>query len=135
MTTALEVDKGPASRPGRSLHLGKTRYPLYRRLGGPQSRSGQVRKISPPPPRVRSPGHPARSQSLYRLRYPAHILLYTSRKIVTIAKNDSLKEVKLEKKNDDFCCHAWFLSLSSFAHQTFRYVSLLYRTSSENIDS
>ena len=29
--------------------LGKTRYPLYRSLGGPQGRSGQVRKISPPP--------------------------------------------------------------------------------------
>jgi hypothetical protein len=28
---------------------GKTRYPLYRRQGGPQSRSGQVQKISPPP--------------------------------------------------------------------------------------
>jgi hypothetical protein len=28
---------------------GKRRYPLYRRLGGPQGRSGQVRKISPPP--------------------------------------------------------------------------------------
>jgi len=27
---------------------GKSRYPLYRRLGGPQGRSGQVRKISPP---------------------------------------------------------------------------------------
>jgi hypothetical protein len=26
----------------------KTRYPLYRMLGGPQGRSGQVRKISPP---------------------------------------------------------------------------------------
>ena len=26
----------------------KTRYPLSRRLGGPQGRSGQVRKISPP---------------------------------------------------------------------------------------
>jgi hypothetical protein len=25
------------------------RYPLYRRLGGPHGRSGQVRKISPPP--------------------------------------------------------------------------------------
>ena len=25
------------------------RYPLYRRLGGPQGRSGQVWKISPPP--------------------------------------------------------------------------------------
>jgi hypothetical protein len=37
-----------ASRPGRSLPPGKTRYPLYRKLSGPQGRSGQVRKISPP---------------------------------------------------------------------------------------
>jgi hypothetical protein len=29
------------------LPLGKTRYALYRRLGGPRSRSGYVRKISP----------------------------------------------------------------------------------------
>ena len=28
----------------------KTRYPLYRRLSGPQGRSGRVRKISSPPP-------------------------------------------------------------------------------------
>ena len=28
---------------------GNTRYPLYRRLGGPQGRSGRVRKILPPP--------------------------------------------------------------------------------------
>ena len=28
---------------------GKTQYPLYRRLGGPQGRSGQARKISPLP--------------------------------------------------------------------------------------
>ena len=33
---------------GRFLPPGKNRYPLYRRLGGPQGRSGQVRKISPP---------------------------------------------------------------------------------------
>ena len=32
-----------------TLPPGKTRYPLYRRLGGPQGRSGRVRKISPPP--------------------------------------------------------------------------------------
>ena len=31
------------------LPLGKTRYPFYKRLCGPQDRSGQVRKISPPP--------------------------------------------------------------------------------------
>ena len=41
--------EGSASRPGRSLPSGKTRYPFYRRLGGPQVRSVQVRKISPPP--------------------------------------------------------------------------------------
>ena len=32
-----------------ALPPGKSRYPLYRRLGGPQGRSGRVRKISPPP--------------------------------------------------------------------------------------
>jgi hypothetical protein len=40
---------GSASCPGRILPPGKTRYPLYRRLGVPQGRSGQVWKISPPP--------------------------------------------------------------------------------------
>jgi hypothetical protein len=45
----LEGRERSASRPGLSLPPGKTRYPLFRRLGGPQDRSGQVRKISPPP--------------------------------------------------------------------------------------
>jgi len=31
-----------------ALSPGKSRYRLYRILGGPQGRSGQVRKISPP---------------------------------------------------------------------------------------
>ena len=31
-----------------ALPPGKTRYPLYRRLGGHQGWSGEVRKISPP---------------------------------------------------------------------------------------
>jgi hypothetical protein len=49
MTTALEGDEGSASRPGRSLPLGEYGNPLYRSLSGPQGRSGQVRKNSPPP--------------------------------------------------------------------------------------
>ena len=49
MTTALEGGEGSASRPVRSLRPGRTRYPLYTRLGGPQDRSGQVWKISLPP--------------------------------------------------------------------------------------
>ena len=32
-----------------ALPPGKTRYPLYRRLAGPQGQSGRVRKISPRP--------------------------------------------------------------------------------------
>jgi hypothetical protein len=42
---ALEGGEGSASCPSRSL---SREGPLYRRLGGPQGRSGQVQKISPP---------------------------------------------------------------------------------------
>ena len=49
LDAALEGGEGSASRPGSFLPPGKTRFPLYRRLGGPQGRSGQARKISPPP--------------------------------------------------------------------------------------
>jgi len=49
MTTALEGGEGLASRPGSFLPPGKNRYPFFMRLGGPQGRSEQVRKTSPPP--------------------------------------------------------------------------------------
>ena len=68
--------EGSASRPGRSLPPGKTRYPLYRKPSGPQGRSGQVAE-NLAPTGIRSPDRPARSQSLYRLSYPAHISLHT----------------------------------------------------------
>jgi len=42
-----EGGEGSVSCPSHSLPPGKTRYPLYRRLGGPQGRSGQVWKIGP----------------------------------------------------------------------------------------
>ena len=51
-----------------ALPPGKTQYPLYRRLDGPQVRSGRVQKISPPTG-IRLPDRPARSESLYRLSY------------------------------------------------------------------
>jgi hypothetical protein len=49
MTTALEGGEWSAARSGRTLLPGMNLYPFYRRLGGPQDRSEQVRKISPPP--------------------------------------------------------------------------------------
>jgi len=36
-----------AARPGRILPPGKTRYPFYRRLGGPQCRSGRAENLVP----------------------------------------------------------------------------------------
>ena len=41
--------RGQCHGPAASLPPGKTRYPLYSRLGGPQGRSGHVRKISHQP--------------------------------------------------------------------------------------
>jgi hypothetical protein len=71
---------------------GNTRYPLYRRLGGLQGRSGQVRKISPSTG-IRSPDRPARSQSLYRLRYPAHNIAPRSQKSVLLSSVLHVSEV------------------------------------------
>jgi hypothetical protein len=43
------MEVGGQRNASAALPPGNTSFPLYRRLGGPQSRSGQVRKISPPP--------------------------------------------------------------------------------------
>ena len=47
MTTALEEGERLVARPGRSLPVGKTRYPFYRRLGRPQGRSGRAENLAP----------------------------------------------------------------------------------------
>jgi len=58
LTSTLEGGQGSASRPGLTLPLGKTRYPLYRRMGGPQGLSGQVRKISVHRDSIPGPSNP-----------------------------------------------------------------------------
>jgi len=52
-----------------ALPLGKTWYPLYRRLSKPQGQSGWVQKITPATG-IQSLDRPTRSESLYQLRYP-----------------------------------------------------------------
>ena len=71
MTAALEGGEWSAARPGRILPPGKTRYSLYRRLGGPQGRSGRVENLAPTGIRSRTV-HPV-AQSLYRLSQRAHM--------------------------------------------------------------
>jgi len=73
MTAALEGGEWSATRPGRTLPPGKKRYPFYRKLGGPQGRSGRAEKSRPYLDSI--PDRPARSQSLYRLSYPARYRL------------------------------------------------------------
>jgi hypothetical protein len=73
MTSALVGGEWLASRPGRFTPGGKPPYPLDRRLVGPQSHSGrhgEEKFLDPTGTELRPSDRPARSQSLYRLRYP-----------------------------------------------------------------
>ena len=79
------------SRFDRFIPGKETRYPLYRRLGRPQDRSGRVRKISPPP------GFDPRTIQPVASRYtdyaiPTHEL-----------QTKVYKSTTLEKKLDDIC--------------------------------
>ena len=47
MTAALEGGEWSVARPGHTLPPAKTRYPFYRRLGGPQHRSGLAEHLVP----------------------------------------------------------------------------------------
>ena len=49
LTSPLDTGGLSTPRPSCFIPGKETRYLLYRRLGGPQGRSGQVRNISPPP--------------------------------------------------------------------------------------
>ena len=70
MTAALEGGEWSAPRPGRTLPPGKARYPLHRRLGGPQGRSGRAENLVPTG--IRSRRFQPVAQSLYRLSYRVH---------------------------------------------------------------
>ena len=63
---------GVSPTPRPPLPPGKTRYRLYRRLGGPQGRSGRAENLVPTG--IRSRTVQPVDQSLYRLSYPAHML-------------------------------------------------------------
>jgi len=54
MTAAVEGGEWSAAGPGRTLPPGKIRYPFYRRLGGPQGRSGRAENLVPTEIRFRT---------------------------------------------------------------------------------
>jgi len=76
-----------AARSGRTLPPERTQYPLYRRLGWPQGRSGRAENLAPTG--IQSPDRPARSQSLYRLTYSAHYYTTTATTTTTSTNNNN----------------------------------------------
>jgi hypothetical protein len=64
LTSALD-GVGVQRHASSTLPPGTTRYPSYRRLHGPQGRSGQVRKISPPRDSIPGPSIPLRFSYIY----------------------------------------------------------------------
>ena len=114
--------EGSASRPGRSLPQGKTRYPLYRRLGGTQGGSGQVRKILPRPefdPRTVQPvtshytDYATRPTTFAEFlnKYP---VLYGFRKFITVFKRALLLDLLLSQKNPISLCRFVFQASSAY---------------------
>jgi len=82
LTSALDGLGGKRHAPA-ALPPGKSRYPMYRKLGGNQGRYGRVRKISSLT-WIRSPDRPTRSELLYSLRYPRPLWqLYMQKQIRT----------------------------------------------------
>ena len=89
---------------------GKTQYSLYRMLGGPQCWSGQLRKL-PPPTGIPSPYLPARSQSLYRLRYSAHSCLEDLSKNYDTLRHNRPCSGRNLKPGPSECSVLWVLSI------------------------
>ena len=78
-----------------ALPPGKTRYSLYRRLGGLQGRPGRVRKISPPPP-----GFDPRTAQSAASRYtdcdiPTHLYNKVTLKLLCKKKNECLDSIHM----------------------------------------
>ena len=77
MTAALEEGEWSAARPGRTLLPGKTRYPFYRRLGGPQGRTGRAENLVPTGIRSRTVQHVvSRYTDWDPCPPPTHIYIY-----------------------------------------------------------
>jgi len=86
MAEALEGGEWSAARPSRSLPTGKTRYPLYRRLGGPQGRSGLAENLVPTGIRSRTV-RPVVSRVEFYTKNKFEKLVYLVGFIIRIYKN------------------------------------------------
>jgi hypothetical protein len=100
------------------LPPGKTRYPVYRRLGGPQGKSGQVRKISPPPRFDLRTLQPIASRYTNYFTWPQTLLYRFSEVRITFCLRTSLQlndlsgSVLLVRLHFAEKCNLWVISSS-----------------------
>ena len=93
MIAALEGGEWSAARPGRILPPGKTRYPFYRRLGGPQGWCGRAENLVPTG--IRSRTVPSGPESSRKLRFPDFIrTAQDGGKVVSLTHRPSLSPKK-----------------------------------------
>jgi hypothetical protein len=95
--------EGSASSPGRFLPPRKNRYPLYRRLGGPQGRSGQVQKISPPRGFDSRTGQPVASRKPTTLHGPSNLYLSSKNLVRNDADNPVMEFAVAPGQDGEFC--------------------------------
>jgi hypothetical protein len=101
-TSTLDGVSSQRHAPAALYPRGKDpRYPLYRRLGGPQSRSGhrgyRNNSLSLPGIEPRSLSRPARSRTLYWLRYPGSTLIISWAVTQQTVLKDSCDSTTLER--------------------------------------
>jgi hypothetical protein len=98
LTSALDEYGWSTPRPGRFIPDKETWYPWHRRVGGPQGRSGRVRKMLLPTG-IRSPDRPGRSESLYRLSCLTPLLAVGASSVST------KRRVKTTKRDTTWLCY------------------------------
>ena len=111
------------------LPPGKTRYPLYRRLGGPQGRSGLVRKIFTPPgldPRTVQPA--ASRYTDWAIPPPSHTYICMYIYIYIYICSVVSYTVSIKPEVDLLCLsvftgNLFVLILSSFNNLKFRFLT------------
>ena len=113
MTTALEGGEGTASRPGALYPRERPSTQFTGGWVGP--RAGLNRCVKCRPTGIRYPDRPARSQSLYRLRYPAHSEIWAVSKMVRILAETVSNSAPQISYSD------WHFMFFSSAHAELRY--------------
>ena len=99
MTAALEGGEWSAARPGRTLLPGKSRYPFYRRLCGPQGRSGRPENLGPTGIRSRTVQPVASHYTDYATQ--------PTRALVPSSKIWNYEAAQCGHCDKPFCCHVF----------------------------